>query len=59
MSPVLPILEESLPLLVERGFGAFVYGFGVALFTAVAAGAAYSANAICTAAILTAIFGKF
>ena len=62
MTSALPLLETApllKSLLEERGFAAFVYGFGVALFTAVAAGAGFAANAICTTSIITAVFGKF
>jgi hypothetical protein len=60
LSETAPLLEPLLtPLLEERGFAAFAFGFGVALFTAVAAGAGFTAKAICTTAMLTAIFGKF
>jgi hypothetical protein len=61
LSETAPLLEPLLtPLLEERGgFAAFAVGFGVTLFTAVAAGAGVAAKAICTTALLTAIFGKF
>jgi hypothetical protein len=61
LSETAPLLEPLLtPLLEERGgFAAFAFGFGVTLFTAVAAGAGFAAKAICSASLLTGIFGKF
>lgn len=47
------------PLLVERGgFVSYLFGFGVAFFAAIALGATASAKAICTTAIINALFGK-